>query len=222
MAAISQTTFWNAFSWMKNFVFWFEFHWSLFVRVQLTIFQHWFRWWLGADQATSHYPNQCWPSSLTHICGTRGRWVNTLRQREHPRFCRQYFKRILLNENRFFVSNCTEAYTWESMSHKVVTSSDNVMALHRCITWNPRWSSSLTHICVTPPHCVKSMFTVAYNNPGFFSQRTVLIKNHLYIHVYFLIDVTSIQHYKHIKWHQQKTPAPTGLIDHTGRVGSRW
>ena len=27
-------------------------------------------------QATSHYLNQCWPSFLTHICGTRGRWVN--------------------------------------------------------------------------------------------------------------------------------------------------
>ena len=26
-------------------------------------------------QATSHYLNQCWPSFLTHICGTRGRWV---------------------------------------------------------------------------------------------------------------------------------------------------
>ena len=24
------------------------------------------------DQATSHYLNQCWPSSPTHICGTRG------------------------------------------------------------------------------------------------------------------------------------------------------
>ena len=27
----------------ENFVFWFEFHWSLFLRVQLTISQHWFR-----------------------------------------------------------------------------------------------------------------------------------------------------------------------------------
>ena len=35
-------------------------HWRLFVRVQLTIFQHWFRWWLGAVQATSHYRNQGW------------------------------------------------------------------------------------------------------------------------------------------------------------------
>ena len=28
--------------------------------LQLTIFQHWFRKWLGADQATSHYLNQWW------------------------------------------------------------------------------------------------------------------------------------------------------------------
>ena len=60
MAAIFQTTFSNAFSWMKLYELRFRFHWSLFPRVQLTIFQHWFRQWLGADQATSHYLNQCW------------------------------------------------------------------------------------------------------------------------------------------------------------------
>ena len=27
---------------------------------------------LGDEQTTSHYPNQRWPSSPTHICGTRG------------------------------------------------------------------------------------------------------------------------------------------------------
>ena len=48
MAAISQTIYWNAFSWMKSFVFWFKFHWNLFLRAQLTIIQHWFRHWLGA------------------------------------------------------------------------------------------------------------------------------------------------------------------------------
>ena len=42
MAAISQTTFSNAFSWMKMYEFRLKFHWSLFVRVQLTIYQHWF------------------------------------------------------------------------------------------------------------------------------------------------------------------------------------
>ena len=50
MDAISQTTFSNAFSWMKVFEFRLEFHWSLFPRVELTIFQ----------QCSSHYLNQCW------------------------------------------------------------------------------------------------------------------------------------------------------------------
>ena len=42
------------------FKFRLKFHWSLFPRVQLTIFQQWFRWWLGAVKATSHYLNQWW------------------------------------------------------------------------------------------------------------------------------------------------------------------
>ena len=37
-----------------------RFHWSLFPGVQKTIFQHWFRYWLGAGQATSRYLNQWW------------------------------------------------------------------------------------------------------------------------------------------------------------------
>ena len=43
MAAIFQTTFSNPFSWMKMYEFRLRFHWSLFLRVQLTIFHHWFR-----------------------------------------------------------------------------------------------------------------------------------------------------------------------------------
>ena len=35
MAAVSQTIFSDAWSWMKSFVFWLKFHWSLFLRVQL-------------------------------------------------------------------------------------------------------------------------------------------------------------------------------------------
>ena len=42
MAAISQTIFSDEISWMKSFVFWLTFHWSLFLRFQLTITQHWF------------------------------------------------------------------------------------------------------------------------------------------------------------------------------------
>ena len=43
MAAIFQTTVSNGFSWMKMYEFWLKFHWSLFLRVQLTIFLPWFR-----------------------------------------------------------------------------------------------------------------------------------------------------------------------------------
>ena len=58
MAANFLTTFSNAFSWKKIYKFRSRFHWSLFPGVQLTIFQHRFRYWLGADQVTSHYLNQ--------------------------------------------------------------------------------------------------------------------------------------------------------------------
>ena len=43
MAAISQTIFWDAFSWMKIFEFRLRFHWSLFLMFELAIFHHWIR-----------------------------------------------------------------------------------------------------------------------------------------------------------------------------------
>ena len=43
MATISQTTVSNAFSWMKMYELWIKIYWSLFLRSQLTTFQHWFR-----------------------------------------------------------------------------------------------------------------------------------------------------------------------------------
>ena len=43
MAVVSQTTSSNAFSGMKILEFRLRCHWSLFLRVQLTIIQHWFR-----------------------------------------------------------------------------------------------------------------------------------------------------------------------------------
>ena len=44
MDAISQTTLSNAFSWMNMIEFRFKFHWSLFLRVQLTIFHYLSQW----------------------------------------------------------------------------------------------------------------------------------------------------------------------------------
>ena len=76
MATISQTTFSNAFSWMEIYEFRLQFHWSLLLRDQLTIIQHWVRYWFGANQAPSHYLNQWWPILPTHICVARPQWVN--------------------------------------------------------------------------------------------------------------------------------------------------
>ena len=64
MATILRLTFSHAFYWMKIISFLFEFPWNMNSGVQLLIYQHWFRWWLGADQATGHYLNQWWPSLL--------------------------------------------------------------------------------------------------------------------------------------------------------------
>ena len=69
-------TFSNAFSWMKIFEFRLKVHWILFLMVQLTIFQLWFRKWLGAHHATNHHLIQWQSSLLTHIRVTRPQWIN--------------------------------------------------------------------------------------------------------------------------------------------------
>ena len=77
MAAIFQTTFSKAFSWIKMYEFRLRFHWILFPMVQLTIFQHWFRSWLGPGQATSHDLNQWW---LVYCCIYASLGLNELMQ----------------------------------------------------------------------------------------------------------------------------------------------
>ena len=49
MAAISQKMFSDEFLRTKSLLCRLKFHWSLLLRVQLTITQHWVRWWLGAE-----------------------------------------------------------------------------------------------------------------------------------------------------------------------------
>ena len=50
---------------------------NLFLRVQLTIKQHWIRKGLCTKQATSHCLNQWWLSLLTHIWVTMPQWLLT-------------------------------------------------------------------------------------------------------------------------------------------------
>ena len=74
MPATWQTTISNAFSLMKCILF--KCRKNLFSNIQLTIYQHWLRWWLGTNQATSHYMNQWQSSLLMHICITPPWWIN--------------------------------------------------------------------------------------------------------------------------------------------------
>ena len=78
MAAIFQTTFSNAFSWMKTYKFRLRFHWSLFPRVQLNIFPTLIQimaWRRPGDKPLSE---PMMVILLTHICVTRPQWVKPL------------------------------------------------------------------------------------------------------------------------------------------------
>ena len=44
-----------------------RFHWYLFPSVEWAVYQNWSRWWLGAEQETSHRVNHLYLSKLTHM-----------------------------------------------------------------------------------------------------------------------------------------------------------
>ena len=71
----------DTFKWIlliENIRILFKSSWILNPTVHCKIFQHWFRKWLGAEQATNRYLKQWWLSVLSHICVNRPRCVNEL------------------------------------------------------------------------------------------------------------------------------------------------
>ena len=91
---------------MKTFAFWFIFHWSLFLKVQLTISQPWFRSWLVACSAPSHYLNQGWPSLLMHM----------RQSGEMGSIPRAFFIPIVM-EFMTWLSNCFHIKLWDVITH---------------------------------------------------------------------------------------------------------
>ena len=82
-----------------------RFHW---VWLELTIFQHWFWWLLGAEQATSHYLNQWW-LAYWHIYASHGlnelcKILNALMQRYGVDKCNNItlnkFQRLVISYGR--------------------------------------------------------------------------------------------------------------------------
>ena len=77
MAAILQTTHSNAFSWTKMYAFRLRFHWSLFLRVQLTIIDHYTpaqRSWRGGilDSPCPSVRLSVCPSVRPSVCRRHG------------------------------------------------------------------------------------------------------------------------------------------------------
>ena len=91
MVAISQTIFSNKYFSNKVFEFRLTFHWTLFLRVQLTIFQHLVQimaWRPPGDKPLSE-PMMVWLPM--HICVIRPQWVNTLRPKNMTRILQMTF-----------------------------------------------------------------------------------------------------------------------------------
>ena len=87
MTVLFQMTFSNAFSWMKMLVLWLKFNWNMFLRVQLTAFQHWFGYWLDVGYATNHYLNHSWFSFMMNIWVTRPQCVTVYPKKYAHGFC---------------------------------------------------------------------------------------------------------------------------------------
>ena len=90
MVAILQTKFPNAIYSPKTVVFWFKFHWRVFIRFQLAICQYF--------APNNHYLNQRCPSLLMDVCVTRPRWVKWPRQ-NGCHFADDVFECISVREN---------------------------------------------------------------------------------------------------------------------------
>ena len=74
MATILLTTFSNTFFHRKILEFQLKFHWSLFLRVQVTTNQHCFRLWRGTKRDANHYLNQWGLSLPMRICNIQS-WL---------------------------------------------------------------------------------------------------------------------------------------------------
>ena len=92
IAAIMQMTFLNALSWMKMYEFQLKFHCNLFLRLELTISQDWFRW--PGDKPLSE---PMLVSLMTHILVTRPQWVKVAATSPRVQWvnnCRIYTRRV--------------------------------------------------------------------------------------------------------------------------------
>ena len=83
----------------------------MFLGVQSTKFEHWFRQGLGAEQATSHYLKQWCPCVLTFICVTRPQWFKTRTYSSYKQYYGKWKPGCRLNIK-------TQSYQYRNCHHK--------------------------------------------------------------------------------------------------------
>ena len=137
MAAIFADDIWKCIFFNEIIAYRFKFHWSLFPMLQLTIYKRWFRWWLGADLATSHYLNQ-W--RLVHWRIYASLSLSELKKRPIlSQRCNEYqlwIKECFYNNISLFSQSIHVVYT----KRLSVTPYDKILIYHvlmRPMTW--RW-----------------------------------------------------------------------------------
>ena len=146
MATISQTTGTNTFSWIKVF--------------KLSTCQHWFRKWLGAELATSHFLNQWWPSLRTHICATRPQWripdISSIEQ--IATFSKRHFLVLFWPTKMFLMLNNISPTYLAGCLAGLKSTLRQVMAYwcrqatNHCMRQS--WPRSFQRYCLTVPICV--------------------------------------------------------------------
>ena len=134
---------------MKMYEFRLKFHLNLFLRVQITKFQHCFRWWLGAVQATSHYLKQWW-LYYRRIYASRG--LDELRQQTitwtnvDPNRCRQPFHQII--HGAWWITFTTIVWIiFKSNSEKSFLCNDDCQSMNAVKVYNKK---TIIANCITP------------------------------------------------------------------------
>ena len=92
---------------------------------------------LGFEQATSHYPNQWWPSSLTYICVTGPKWVKLQTHCHHS--CKSLYVNKTHIQDEHFHHN---AWWLIRITHTKIT-----ILMVYSIDWWLWYSWDVFHIC---------------------------------------------------------------------------
>ena len=133
----------------------------MFLGDLLTISQNLFRWWLGAEQATSHYLIHWWPSSPMYTC------VNELTHwplgNLNEIFRHVIFKQILVIDGS--VISCEIALIWMSLDF-----TDDQSTLVQVMAWchqapshclSQCWPTSLSPYGITRPQWVNDFQSIS-------------------------------------------------------------